>query len=332
MTKDEVQKIESIILDDASKVSYEIRGKYILRFFLWMGEKNYSYRTCKEYQRYIYSLLGDPYILSVQKVNKFLDSNTGTSSLMKQASVKMFIRFLLNNYNIVFPKIDYERIKLNVKSKPPAPTRKEVELVIKEFYKDSKENNQFMSHDYSFFIELLFITGARIGELLNMKIMDLEWVDWKEDETKSGIINFRKTKSKRDGKVPIPPSFMHKIRKYIRNSVGDFYAKDNRFLFNFGYENMKGSNIIEKNARYIKTHSKNIQKKLKEISLKAIKKNITPHSLRAARATDLDNKGIPISKIRDFLRHANISTTSRYIVSSLKDLDDELKEKDGFWS
>ncbi len=344
MSSPKLEKIESIIRDKSNETSYLIGTEYILKFLSWMVGKGYSYRTRSEYQRYTLALLESPYIISISRINTFLNSKSKTDGLIKQAAVKCFLRFLLVEYNIDFPRIDYSRNKPNIKLKKPAPTREEVIKIVEQFKKEGLL-------DYSLFIKFVFLSGSRIGESLKLKICDLEWDLWEKNESKSGIVNFLDTKGKKDEQVPIPPSLMLELKKYIIRKFGEVSKNDERLLFNFNFERVYERNLKrlrkekidpdgankeeldeERLAEYVKCASSEVQAQLKLISNKAIGRGITPHALRSARAVDLDLKGLPISMIRDFLRHKNVSTTSSYLTHSLKALEKELTKKDDFWN
>ena len=82
--------------------------------------------------------------------------------------------------------------------------------------------------------------------------------------------------------------------------------------------------------KYIAKTKNDILIRLKELSKKAIGREIKTHALRSAKATDLDKNGVGITKIRDYLGHADISTTSIYLRPSHKEMVSEIKEKDSY--
>jgi len=55
---------------------------------------------------------------------------------------------------------------------------------------------------------------------------------------------------------------------------------------------------------------------------------VTPHVMRHSCAVALLQAGIDVSVIRDYLGHASVATTSRYITSNLRMKRDVL---DAFW-
>lgn len=52
--------------------------------------------------------------------------------------------------------------------------------------------------------------------------------------------------------------------------------------------------------------------------------DMTCHQLRAATATILSDAGIPVMQIRDVMRHANASTTNRYIKASSEEIENNV--------
>lgn len=53
---------------------------------------------------------------------------------------------------------------------------------------------------------------------------------------------------------------------------------------------------------------------------------VSPHMLRHARAVDLLNKGMPLPFVQQFLGHANINTTARYLLITGGELGQHLEE------
>src|SRR6185437_9244579 len=59
------------------------------------------------------------------------------------------------------------------------------------------------------------------------------------------------------------------------------------------------------------------------------RRRVTPHVLRHSCAVALLQAGVDITVIRDYLGHASIATTSRYVATNLKMKRDALEQ---FWS
>jgi len=134
-------------------------------------------------------------------------------------------------------------------------------------------------------ISLLYACGLRIGELVNLKIKDID--------SQRMVITVVCAKGAKDRIVPLPENLLVLLRKYYV----DFKPKE--YLFN-GATNPKYSPISIRNV-------------LKRAGLRAnIKRNLTPHMLRHSYATHLLESGIDMRYIQVILGHSSVKTTEIY--------------------
>lgn len=68
------------------------------------------------------------------------------------------------------------------------------------------------------------------------------------------------------------------------------------------------------------------RKTLMKLAEKVGHPGVSPHMLRHARAVDLLNKGMPLPFVQQFLGHANINTTARYLLITGGELGQHLEE------
>ena len=140
-------------------------------------------------------------------------------------------------------------------------------------------------------LEILYDTGIRVSELVNLKISDIEF-DRK-------IINILgKGKKKRivyygDYLQEVLEKYINDSRKYLLNN------KSSEYLI----LNNNGSKITTRGVEYI------IDKMVNEA---AIKHKISPHVLRHTFATHMLNGGADIKSIQQLLGHESLSTTGIY--------------------
>ena len=129
-------------------------------------------------------------------------------------------------------------------------------------------------------LELMARGGMRIGEVLKLRVADV-------DDRKLFIVN---PKSGRQSEIVfIPKKVADRLRDYIRSNG----LKSEHRVFPIGYT---GAREIVKKAG-----------KLVEI-------NLRPHDLRRHAATYASRAGIPLEIVsKVILRHANLSTTQRYL-------------------
>jgi integrase/recombinase XerD len=138
-------------------------------------------------------------------------------------------------------------------------------------------------------IELLLKTGLRLGELLNLKISDIE-----EDHDVT-FLKVNQGKGAKDRRIPI-------VDRHLVKELNAYTKKMSQDTFLF--------DISARRVQYI----------VKDIAKKAgITKNIHPHTLRHTAATLYLKKGVNIESVRKTLGHSNFSTTQRYL--QLTDFD-----------
>jgi len=160
-------------------------------------------------------------------------------------------------------------------------------------------------------LELMYSTGARISEIEDMMLDDL---NMKRDEIKV------RGKGRKERMVYVNSEAMHWLEVYLdgcRSSLGfnkkkGSYSSDRHlFLARSG----KGLKV-----RSIRTIVKDNVKKA------GIDKNITPHSLRHSFATHLLQQGAGIREIQELLGHESISTTAIYSHMDISKLKKDYKK------
>lgn len=140
-------------------------------------------------------------------------------------------------------------------------------------------------------LELLYATGIRVSELINLKLSNIDLSD-------DFIRVFGKGSKERIS--PISDAAIKYLTIYIseyRNSL--LKKKDSEYVFinNFG-------NKISRQGFF---------KNLKQIAKnQGIKKEISPHTLRHSYATHLLSHGADLRIIQELLGHSDISTTQIY--------------------
>lgn len=140
-------------------------------------------------------------------------------------------------------------------------------------------------------LEILYDTGIRVSELVNLKISDIEF-----DKKIINILG--KGKKERivyygDYLQEVLEKYINDSRKYLLNN------KSSEYLI----LNNNGSKITTRGVEYI------IDKMVNEA---AIKHKISPHVLRHTFATHMLNGGADIKSIQQLLGHESLSTTGIY--------------------
>ncbi len=139
-------------------------------------------------------------------------------------------------------------------------------------------------------LEMLYATGTRVGELVNIKVSDINTME-------RSIIILGKGNKERIVHYGEYASDILKI--YLK----DGYKKINKDNIDYLFINNKKTKLTERGVRTILT------KIIKQTSLK---KNISPHMLRHSFATHLLNEGCDILSVQKLLGHESIAATGIY--------------------
>ena len=141
----------------------------------------------------------------------------------------------------------------------------------------------------SLILELLYVTGIRVSELVNIKIKDIDFIN------KSIIITGKGNKQRI---VMYGTRCKELLDKYL--SIRNNFLIDNNEYLLLG---VKGKKINDRIVRKI----------IDDISIKAgINMNISPHVFRHTFATHMLNEGADLRSVQELLGHENLSTTTIY--------------------
>lgn len=150
-------------------------------------------------------------------------------------------------------------------------------------------------------LEVLYATGVRVSELMNINLNDLHLTE-----------SFIQTvgKGKKERLIPIGKMASEAIMNYLRNGrVKLVKAKKTDALF----VNRLGDRLTRQGFWKI----------IKQLAVKVnIKKEITPHTIRHSFATHLLENGADLRVVQEMLGHADISTTQIYTHVSRRRLKD----------
>ena len=151
-------------------------------------------------------------------------------------------------------------------------------------------------------LELLYSSGLRVSELINLKLNDISF-----DEALLKIFG----KGSKERIIPIGDIAIHFTKLYVEDYRPKLIKKvQTEYLF--------------LSSRGTKMSRQAFFKILKQLaSEKNIKKEFSPHTLRHSFATHMLNGGADLRSIQELLGHSNISTTQIYThISNKKILDD----------
>ena len=179
---------------------------------------------------------------------------------------------------------------------PQVLTSKEVELFLEQ-----PECTDLKGYRDRAMLELLYATGIRVSELIELDVDDLN--------LPGGVLKcFSKGKER---VIPLYPAAIRALAEYINNVRPQLVdAPDETALF----VNMSGERMSRQG----------FWKLIKHYQEKAgIQKDITPHTLRHSFAAHLLENGADLRSIQEMLGHADISSTqiySKLINQKIKDV------------
>ena len=151
-------------------------------------------------------------------------------------------------------------------------------------------------------LELLYATGMRVSELINLKITDVNLT--------MNYILCRDVSKERV--IPIENVAKMALENYIK-SVRESISHGSMFLFT----NMKGQPMTRQG----------FWKLIKAYAAKAgIDKDITPHMIRHSFASHLVSNGADLKAVQEMLGHSDISTTQIYLRSRQSKLKEEYEK------
>lgn len=224
-------------------------------------------------------------------VEKFLKANEKNAAQLNSDDVKLFLSKMFDTksrstimlavaalkfYFVQVLKKDFSGIPLPKKETklPEILSKEEVKKLIEKA--DTKKSKLIIS--------LLYSSGLRVSELVNLKVGDLNFSE------KSGWV--RKGKGSKDR--------IFFLSENLANDIKDYLEKKNdsrAYLF----------------SQEKPLTTRNIQKILQRAKLRAgINKKATPHSLRHSFATHLLEQGTDIRIIQTMLGHSSLNTTQVY--------------------
>ena len=270
-------------------------------------DKNYSKNTIDSYRNDL--VMFDKYInkninsISDSDIKKYLkylkDNKHNERSIARNTStLRSFYKFLIiSKYVKTNPMDNITSIKLS-KKLPDILTIDEINRIL-----DIKITDNYSIRNKAM-LELIYATGLRVSELVNLKTYDVDTTD-----------NIVRTmgKGSKERIIPIGEYATDALNSYL--SIRDTFLKkeinDYLFLNNHGKKMTRQGfyKIIKRLARE-----------------NNIKKDISPHTLRHSFATHMINNGADLRTIQELLGHSDISTTQIYTHVSTEKLKNTFED------
>lgn len=220
---------------------------------------------------------------------KDLDYNKNSIG-RKIACLKSYFKFLtINEYLDKDPMLAIKSPRIKIEENLPKFLElSDIELLFKKL-KDKALFHSKKSNRYYLIVRLFYSTMARVSELANIKIRDIDF--------NNKVMRLR-GKGNKERLVPIDNKTIEIIKEYLENRI--VYDSEDYLLINCNNKKL--------NIRTIQNDFQDIKKKLNlPVSTK-----FTPHILRHTGATHLRRAGMDISELQDILGHSSPTTTMIY--------------------
>ncbi len=270
-----------------------------------LHERNYSLNTVKAYRidlEALASFCSNMYqIDSIDKLEyniirswivKLVESNVSNRSVnRKVSSLKSYYKYLQEIEVISINPLSKHK-SLKTKKEPQIPfSMKEVREVLLNL-----EEESFETVRDKLIIDMLFSTGIRRIELINLKETDINI------SLKNAKVLGKRNKERL---VPLLSETIRFVEKYL--TFKKELNLDNEFLL----VTSKGNKIYETLVyRVINSYFSKVSAKVK----------CSPHILRHTFATELLNKGADLNSVKELLGHSSLASTQVYTHNNLEQL------------
>jgi len=246
--------LEELKLRGLSKDTIEAYG-YANSKFLEFIKKEPKYVTRRDIKNYLHYL--------IDKNNKPKTVNLSIAA-MKSFYDEFMGRRLFSRIRRVKPE----------KRMPVVLSKQEIKKMIEVI---SNEKHRLI-------IKFLYSTGVRAGELIKVRVADVD--------LENGFVRILQGKGKKDRLTTVSIELCNEIKEYLKD-------KEQEFLFE---SNRRGHPTVRSVEETVKKAS----------TLAGIKRSIFPHVFRASFATHLYEDGTQLQKIQKLMGHQSPRTTFEY--------------------
>lgn len=232
--------------------------------------RNFSSRTIRAYLRCVRDFVDEGLNVKDFLLFKKEQGLAGQSLNLYLCAIKFYYRYVLKE------PFDLD-LKFSKRSKklPVVLSRSEIEIIL------DRINNP----KHWLMIALAYGSGLRVGELVTLRVRDLDFAN--------NFIHLKKAKGNKDRITLLPLKLRENLRDFVQFK--------------------EGGSLVFESERGGRLHSRSAQLVFKRALLAAgIRKEATFHSLRHSFATHLLEQGTDIRYVQELLGHSNIKTTQIY--------------------
>ena len=273
------------------------------------SEKRFSEHTIKSYttdlKQFTSFLLSEFQIIDEINEISFQIIRTWIASLLEKGINPRSVNRKISTLKTYFKFLIREGVLIeNPMTKVVAPkSKKRLPIFIEEdqiasLLNEVQFEEGFIGQRNKLIIELFYVTGIRLSELINIKISD---VDFNNQSIK--VLG----KRNKERIIPLSSNVVNDLNIFIENN------HKNKYLFT----NLEGDKLYNKLVYRL------VNKYIGEIS--SVNKK-SPHILRHTFATHMLNNGADINAIKELLGHANLSATQVYTHNTIEKLKTVYKQ------
>ena len=273
--------------------------KYLKEYLEYLSvQKNYSRYTTLNYSEDIMTFINycrknniDYLMVDYSQAKKYLvnlydvEKEKATTVSRKISSIRSFYKYLASNN--ICENSSFNLLKLPKKEKK-IPRYFEYNELLELF--DVPNINTPLGERNRLILELLYATGIRVSELVNIQLDDIDY---------NRKLIYILGKGNKERVVYFNDVALKYLKKYINDGRVKLNIKNSNYLF----LNNRGGQITTRGVQIVLD---NIIKKT------SLNKNISPHMLRHSFATHLLNEGCDLLSVQELLGHSSLSATSIY--------------------
>ena len=269
-------------------------------------QKNFSSHTIKNYKLDLYRLNEyleekDIHLRRVDNVlirgfmaDCFRRGESKSTIARRLAAIRSFFQYLISKGKLKDNPAKIVSTPKQEKKIPSFLTEQEISTLLDSI----KPSTPLEARDKAI-LELLYATGMRLSELVSLNLED---VNLNEQLVRV------KGKGKKERVIPFGKIALQSLNNYLklRNTINKGKV-DARALF----LNYQGKRISPRSVERI------LEKYVKKL---AIKRRVSPHSIRHSFASHLLSRGADLRAIQELLGHESLATTQKYTHLNLKRL------------
>ncbi|WP_287387530.1 site-specific tyrosine recombinase/integron integrase [Lachnospira sp.] len=286
----QMKKLQETMLRVFSEKSAEAKNisnkEYLNMFIAAKTIEGCSMRTIKYYSTTIERLL-DSLNMSIRKVTTDDMRNYLTEYQKINNCSKVTVDNVRRNISSFFSWLEEENyiLKSPMKRIHKIKTNQQVKDIISDEEIEKLRDKCKCVRDLAM-IDLLYSTGIRVGELVNLNIADIDF------ESRECVVF---GKGGKERKVYFDAKAKLHLQEYITNRIDT-----NEALF------------VTLDKPFSRLKISGVEIRIRKLGKKANLSKIHPHKFRRTMATRAIDKGMPIEQVQKILGHSQIDTTMQY--------------------